>query len=99
MRQRTVREVDPKVDRDELPEIVEEAARLAEEDAGKVDAPEARRILEELDLPAERLEEARLAVALRRATARVRRRRRLAFGAASALLAVTAAAIALHHSA
>jgi hypothetical protein len=99
MRERTVGEVDPKVDRDELPEIVEEAARLAEEDASRVDAPEARRILEELDLPADRLEEARLAVALRRATARVRVRRRLAFAAGCALAALTAGAVALHHHA
>jgi hypothetical protein len=91
--------VDPKVDRDELPEIVEEAARLAEEDANRVDAPEARRILEELDLPADRLDEARLAVALRRATARVRLRRRLVLAAACAVVALTAGVVVLHHNA
>ncbi len=89
----------PKIDRQELAEVVEETARLEEADRGLVDEPEARQILRELDLPAERLDEARRAVAVRREERSLQRKRGLV---ALALPLACGAAIAVgawrHHA-
>jgi hypothetical protein len=58
--------MDPKINREELAEIVEETARLHDEDEQQIPPSEAKQILRELDLPADRLDEARRAVADRR---------------------------------
>jgi hypothetical protein len=80
--------VEPKIDRADLPEIVEEAARLSEAEHEGLAAGEARQILRELDLPEGRLEEARLAVEARK---RERARRLRALTTWAAVLGVVAA--------
>jgi hypothetical protein len=73
--------MNPKIDRDELPEIVEETARLEEEDRALVATPEAKQILRELDLPDTRIDEARRVIAKRRQERRARQRRLFLVGA------------------
>ncbi|MEO7330674.1 MAG: hypothetical protein ABI193_19015 [Minicystis sp.] len=55
-----------KIDRDELPEIVEETARLEEEDQALLETKEAKQILRELDLPDTRVDEVRKVIAERK---------------------------------
>ncbi len=88
----------PKIDRDELEDIVEETARLEEEESSRIEPEEARQVLREVGLPAEKLEEAQARVAVRRekeVRAKTQRRTIAAVVAAGALL--TAGAVyALH---
>ena len=78
----------PKINREELPEIVEEAARQQADDEHAIAESEAKQILRELDLPADRLGEARQAIAARHRARTVSLRTR-ALGALAAVALVT----------
>jgi hypothetical protein len=88
--------MDPKIDRDELAEIVEETARIAEEERALVDLPQARQILRELDLPAEHLDDTRQALATRRSERLARRKRALIVAALGLACVVSGAGLAWH---
>lgn len=92
MEANTIGEVEPKIDTQELADIVQETARLQERDLASLDPEQARDILRELELPPERLEEARAAIRVRRIQAR-ERARRLKLGAAIALLVMSGIAL------
>jgi hypothetical protein len=83
--------VEPKIDAKQLGEIVAETTRMQERDAAELDPEQARQVLRELELPADRLEEARAAVMVRRVHEREQKQRvRLAFAAALLVLALGA---------
>lgn len=84
-----------KIDRDELPEIVEETARLEEEDQALLETQEARQILRELDLPDTRVEEARKVIAAKKEERRAIRQRSLVAAAITLAAIVGAGALAL----
>lgn len=71
----------PKIDRKELEEIVEETSRVDE----RFDEGEVKAVLRELGLPDNRLEEARRTIALRRKERQARRRTLMAIVAAGVL--------------
>ncbi len=73
----TLGDVKPEIDRDELAEIVHEVARSEEVERELYADPEVAEVLRELDLPVERLAEAKRTVAERRAELSRRKRRRL----------------------
>ena len=91
--------MEPKVDREELAEIVEEAAHIEERERDLVDAPDARKILEELNLPGDRLEEARQAVAARHAQKKAKTKQHAVASGGVLLLALAGGALALQHHA
>jgi hypothetical protein len=84
--------VAPKIDANELGEIVEETARIQAREADALEPEQARAVLREVGLPPERLEEAQAAVALKRARER-ERSTRLKLAAVVAALLVTAFAV------
>jgi hypothetical protein len=87
MAARIVGEVRPKVDAEELPGIVEELTRIQREAEGALDRQQTQDVLRELDLPAERLDEARAALAVRRERERERSTRlKLTAGLVAVLL-------------
>ena len=82
-----VGQVRPKVDAEELPGIVEELTRIQREEEGALDRRQTQELLRELDLPDDRLDEARAALAVRRAREEERRKRlKLAGAVGMALL-------------
>jgi hypothetical protein len=83
--------VEPKIDAKELDEIVDEMARIQRAESETLDKEQAREVLRELDLPADRLEDARAAVAVKREVAR-ERAARLRFAGAVALALILLAA-------
>jgi len=91
--------MEPKVDREELAEIVEEAAHIEELERDLVDAPDARKILEELNLPGERLGEARQAVADRHARDKAKTKQSALIAGGVLLLALAGGGLALEHGA
>ncbi len=76
-----------KVDAQDLPGIVEELTRIQRAEEDSLDRQQAQDVLRELDLPAERIDEARAALSLRRARELERSKRiKLAKVVAAALL-------------
>ena len=67
--------MEPKIDVEEMDEIVGEVARIQRDESDALDKEQAREVLRELDLPAERLDEARAAVAAKRRTEHERAKR------------------------
>jgi hypothetical protein len=84
-----------KVDREELPEIVEEVARLEEADQALLETGEAKQILRELALPETRIDEARLVIAQKREEKRAQQKRRVIAVAGALLLLAGASALVL----
>ncbi len=83
----TLGDVKPEIDRDELAEIVHEVARTEEAERELYADPEVAEVLKELDLPVERLAEAKRTVAERRAELKRRRRRLFLAGLGALALA------------
>ncbi len=87
-----------KIDRDELPEIVEETARLEEEDQALLETKEAKQILRELDLPDTRVDEARKVIAERKVERARQTKGRVIGAVIAAVVVVGVAALALRSS-
>jgi hypothetical protein len=79
------------IDRNELAEIVGEVALSAEREHELLSVEEAQQVLQELDLPADRLEQARAVIASRRQELAARRKRRLLTGLAVGTVVLAAA--------
>ncbi|MGC4079536.1 MAG: hypothetical protein QM702_21345 [Rubrivivax sp.] len=87
------REMDPKVAKEDLPEIVEEAERLDRADKEQISRSEAREVLRELDIAPEKLEAAEQALAEKRSKEKQKSRTRLMIAAAAIAVAATAAGV------
>lgn len=88
--------MNPKIDPKELPDIVEEAARIEQRE--ELDTEDARDVLRELDLSPKHLEEARAAVATRREEAKERKTRVLTAVGVVLVVAAIAGGLALRSS-
>jgi hypothetical protein len=98
-RWRILCEVEPKIDAKQLDEIVDEMTRIQSAQRETLDKEQAREILRELDLPADRLDEALAAVAVRRELARERAVRwRVAAAVALAIVLIVAVVIWRAHA-
>jgi hypothetical protein len=88
--------MDPKVAKEDLEDIVEEAARLDRDEKEAISRGEAREVLRELDIAPEKLEEAERAVKERRAREAARAKTRT-IAAVTALAIAAAATIVMLH--
>lgn len=85
--------MEPKVDAKHLDDIVDEITRMKRSESEALDQEQTRQVLRELDLPADRLEEAQAAIALRDQLARAGARRLRLVSVAALVLVLGAVAV------